>query len=101
LLFGVLGSGLRPFDIAYILEKDGAGPATEKIPAEFRERNTGVAVYHANHRVAALFKKWELLFHLALAKDVGQINDQPSLRDALWRMKGLDARNQVRSCALF
>jgi hypothetical protein len=97
-LFGVLGTGLRPFDLAYILEKDNAGPATYRgrIPTDFRERNTGVVVYHANRRVAELFAYWEELFHAAVAQDIGQINDQPSLRDALWRgRKG--GRGQVRA----
>ena len=97
-LFGVLGTGLRPFDLAYILEKDNAGPATYrgKIPADFRERNTGVVVYRANRHVAELFAYWEELFHIAVKQDIGQINDQPSLRDALWRGEQGGGRGKVR-----
>eukprot|EP00854_Cymbomonas_tetramitiformis_P008631 gene8631-10243_t len=80
-LFQALDGGM---DIAYIHEKDKPGPALEKIPERFRERNTGVVIYASNIRVHHLLQTWEQYFYRGINASLGQINDQPSLREALY-----------------
>jgi hypothetical protein len=58
--------------------------ATSSVPPTFPECNSGVIAYHLNDRTRWLFALWEKLYQERLAS-TGVIDDQPSLRDALWR----------------
>jgi hypothetical protein len=58
--------------------------ASSAVPAAFPECNSGVIAYNLNERTRSLFSLWEKLYQERLsATDV--IDDQPSLRDALWQ----------------
>ena len=57
--------------------------APSEVPASYPECNSGVIAYHLNDRTRSLFALWEKLYQERLAS-TGVIDDQPSLRDALW-----------------
>jgi hypothetical protein len=58
--------------------------ATSAVPPTFPECNSGVVAYHLNDRTRSLFALWEKLYQERLTS-TGVIDDQPSLRDALWK----------------
>ncbi len=58
--------------------------ATSSVPPTFPECNSGVIAYHLNDRTRSLFSLWEKLYQERLTS-TGVIDDQPSLRDALWQ----------------
>jgi hypothetical protein len=57
--------------------------ATSAVPPTFPECNSGVIAYQLNDRTRSLFALWEKLYQERLTS-TGVIDDQPSLRDALW-----------------
>jgi hypothetical protein len=58
--------------------------AASEAPLTFPECNSGVIAYKMNDRARGLLDLWEKLYQERL-KSNGVIEDQPSLRDALWR----------------
>jgi len=58
--------------------------AASTVPSTFPECNSGVIAYHLNDRTRSLFGLWEKLYQERLTS-TGVIDDQPSLRDALWQ----------------
>jgi hypothetical protein len=58
--------------------------AASDAPASFPECNSGVIAYNMNDRTRALFDLWDKLYQERL-KSTGVVDDQPSLRDALWQ----------------
>lgn len=58
--------------------------AASKVPATFPECNSGVIAYRINDRIRSLFSAWEKLYQERI-ESTGVIDDQPSLRDALWQ----------------
>jgi len=58
--------------------------AASAVPATFPECNSGVIAYNLNDRTRSLFALWEKLYQERLT-NTGVIDDQPSLRDALWQ----------------
>ena len=58
--------------------------AASTVPATFPECNSGVIAYRMNDRTRSLFVFWEKLYRERFAS-TGVIDDQPSLRDALWQ----------------
>jgi len=57
--------------------------AASDAPASFPECNSGVIAYDLNDRTRSLFAHWEKLYQERLTS-TGVVDDQPSLRDALW-----------------
>lgn len=58
--------------------------AASEAPATFPECNSGVIAYNMNNRTRGLFDLWQKLYQARL-KNNGVVEDQPSLRDALWQ----------------
>lgn len=58
--------------------------ATSAVPPTFPECNSGVIAFRLNDRTRSLFALWEKLYQERLTS-TGVIDDQPSLRDALWQ----------------
>jgi len=54
------------------------------VPASFPECNSGVIVYRRNEKMKQLFESWRRAYARQLAA-TGQPDDQPALREALWR----------------
>lgn len=58
--------------------------AEANVPATFPECNSGVIAYRLNESTRSLFSAWGKLYQERL-ECTGVIDDQPSLRDALWQ----------------
>lgn len=54
------------------------------VPTSFPECNSGVIAYNMNEHTTSLFENWTKLYEEQL-KTTGQTDDQPALRQALWR----------------
>ncbi|MFZ0616399.1 MAG: hypothetical protein WAN16_08115 [Chthoniobacterales bacterium] len=58
--------------------------AASEAPSTFPECNSGVIAFNMNNRTRGLFDLWQKLYQERL-KNNGVVEDQPSLRDALWQ----------------
>ncbi len=58
--------------------------AASEAPSTFPECNSGVIAFNMNTRTRGLFDLWQKLYQERL-KNNGVVEDQPSLRDALWQ----------------
>lgn len=58
--------------------------AASSVPATFPECNSGVIAYTLNDRTQSLLELWNKLYEQRLTA-TGVVDDQPSLRDALWQ----------------